>query len=565
MKWIKKRQQWLNEAKVRDVIFPRQAKEVASYWGEKFLDYEEVEPTNKIKPCNIKLNEEDKMEALSAFFDCNMTEVMSLFSNLPDKFSSVLSESIKPELLNESSKIVLDELNIKAPDVDQIVFIFDNVFRKLDINSTRASEMIQKDENGVPVRDEEGNMARIKKNEGDPIFSNNLVNINTFVDDYNRCYSNEKVEVNFQNRHLSQLRNLAKENHNRDYNFEFNIFGKDLYLQINHNTKDILNMSISKFYASCQHLYSGGYRSQLLGNVFDANSIPAFLYFDSPIIWKDEKISDKLPLSRMMIRNIEDINFDFTKSKEEEEKQEPKIFFDRAYPDRMKSVFDKLVDKYSENTQTIEDDGESTYVFMPDIDYDDSIDEPYMDRLRLRRKKMIGKNTKRLYLSMAHDWSKTLISPDAEIKELIIETTDIPENLLDIKLKLEWVQFQNIKINTLTGFENVKTDSISFDHCEFDSSIFEGLNSINPDIKKLKMVSCRMSGEIDFTQFNNLEELQLLYNKLELEEIETILNNLKIKKLVVSGELVSGPEGKKFLSEVRRKRIQVETVGPVFK
>ena len=96
MKWIKKRQQWLNEAKVRDVIFPRQAKEVSSYWGEKFLDYEVVEPTNKIVPGNFKLDEEDKMKALSAFFDCNMSEVMSLFSNLPDKFNYVLVESIKP-------------------------------------------------------------------------------------------------------------------------------------------------------------------------------------------------------------------------------------------------------------------------------------------------------------------------------------------------------------------------------------------------------------------------------------------------------------------------------------
>jgi hypothetical protein len=559
MKWIKTRQQWLNEGKVRDEIFPRQAKEIASYWGEKFLDYETVKPTDKIVPGNWKLEEEDKLKALSAFFDCDMKVVTNLFSNIPDKFNYVLIESIKPELLDESAKIVLHELNIQAPTVDQMVFIFDNVFRKLDINSTRASEMIQKDENGVPVRDEEGNMVRIKKNEGDPIFTNNLVNINTFVDDYNRCYSNEKVEVNFQNRDLSQLRNLAKENHNRDYNFEFSIFGKDLYLQIDHNPKDILNMSISKFYASCQHLYSGGYRSQLLGNIFDANSIPAFLYFDSPIIWKDEKISDKLPLSRMMIRNIED----FDTPVEDQEKKEPKIFFDRAYPDRMKNVFDELVENYSENKQTISDSDGTTYTFMPDIDCDDSIDSPYMDRLRLKQRKMIGKNTKRLYLSMAYDWSKTIISQDAEIKELIIETPDIPQNLLDINLKLEWIQFQNIKIKTLTGFENVKTDSLSFDHCKFDTSIFEEINSINPNIKKLKMVSCEINGNIDFSKFNNLEELQILFNDLDLEEIEASISNLKIKKLVISGDNVSGPEGKRFLSDIRRKGIKVETVGPV--
>ena len=45
MKWIKDRNKFLNEAKLRDVIFARQAKEVSRIWGEKFLDYEEVTPT----------------------------------------------------------------------------------------------------------------------------------------------------------------------------------------------------------------------------------------------------------------------------------------------------------------------------------------------------------------------------------------------------------------------------------------------------------------------------------------------------------------------------------------
>ena len=63
MKWIKTRQQWLNEAKIRDVIFPKQAKEVASTWGKKYLEYEEITPTNKIKQGTWKLEEEDKLKA----------------------------------------------------------------------------------------------------------------------------------------------------------------------------------------------------------------------------------------------------------------------------------------------------------------------------------------------------------------------------------------------------------------------------------------------------------------------------------------------------------------------
>lgn len=548
MKWIKNRQQWLNEAKIRDVILPRQVKEVSSYWGEKYLDYEEVEATTKIKQGKWKIEEEDRLDVLSAFFDCDMKFITNLFSNLPDKFNTILSESINLELLrSEEQKQVLSGFNIQSPTVDQMVFIFSSVFRKLDINQTRTSEMIKKDDNGLPMRDERGEMIRIKKNVGDPVFTNNLVNINTFVDDYNRCYPDEKIEVDFQNRELNSLINLASDVQNRDYKFEFNIFGKDLYLEINHNTKDILNMSISKFYASCQHLYTGGVRNRLLGNVFDPNSIPAFLVFDSPIMWGEDKLSDKLPLSRMMIRNIE--GFD--------ESETPRIFFDRAYPDRMKDIFETLVEKYSDNKGNATDS--DTYVFTPDIDEDNELEQPYMDRLGLRRGKMIGVNTKTLYLSQTYDWSKVKISPNAKIRELIIETTDIPENLLKINLSLEWVKFKNLKIKTLNGFENIKTDSISFDKCKFDSSLFESISSINPDIKKLQLVSCDVDN-LQISSLTNLEELHLIFTIDSLEDVREILLNGNIKKLVISGDLATN---KPLISELKKRGIKIETVGPV--
>jgi hypothetical protein len=49
MKWIKKRQNFLNEAKIGDVINPKQKEIVAKRWGKKYLDYEEIEPNNVIK------------------------------------------------------------------------------------------------------------------------------------------------------------------------------------------------------------------------------------------------------------------------------------------------------------------------------------------------------------------------------------------------------------------------------------------------------------------------------------------------------------------------------------
>jgi hypothetical protein len=555
MKWIKSRNKFLNEAKIRDVIFPRQAKAVSSIWSEKYLDYEEVTPTTKIKQGKWKLSDEDKMAVLGKFFDCNMNEVYRVFTNLPDKLVEILALSIDDKLISqEKYRVILKDLNIKNPTIDQIVIIYDNVFRKLAITETQSAEMIQKDENGRPMRDESGDMIKVVKNPGDPIFSNNLVNINSFISDYNRCYPDSSVDNSiFQNREISNLRSMAKIDENSDYKVDFEIFNKDLYLSITHNPKDILNMSISKFYASCQHLYGGGYRTQLLGNIFDPNSIPAFLTFETPIFWDDEKISDQLPLSRMMIRNIESFGTDSS--------DETKLFFDRAYPDRMKDIFDTIVTKYSENEQNVRDS--VTYMFTPDVDTTDSISEPYMDRLRIRKYPYIGKNTRTLYLNRSQDWTNVKIAPDAKIKELVIETTDIPEDLSKIPLNPDWIKFKFLTIHSLNNFDKVKTDSIAFDKCKFNSRIFDDISTINPNIKKLQIVSCDLEGPINISIFENLEELHMIYTLDNIDELKDLSENLKVKKLVLSGDLIKDKECKKYINSLKQKGMRVEIVGPI--
>jgi len=557
MKWIKDRNKFLNEAKLRDVIFARQAKEVSRIWGEKFLDYEEVTATDRIKQGKWKLSDEDKNRVLGKFFDCNMTAVNDTFTVLPDKFAEVLAQSVDLDLIgrsrNEKFKIIATDINIKNPSIDQIAIIFDSIFRKIAVSETMATEIIQKGEDGRPLKDEGGNMIKVTKAKGELVFSNNLVNINTFVDDFNRCFPEDKVNVNFQNNDVMRLRSAASIDENHEFEVDFKIFDKDMYLSINHNPKDILNMSISKFYASCQHLYSGGYREQVLGNVFDPNSIPAFLTFETPIFWNKEKISDQLPLSRMMIRNIE--TFDA--------QEESKIFFDRAYPDRMKEIFGEMVEKYSDMKQTADENSRLTYIFTPDIDSEDKVRDPYMDRIGIKRKPYIGKNTKTLYLNRMHDWSNVKIAPDAKIKELIIETTDIPEDLMKVPLNPDWVKFKYLTINTLSNFDKIKTDSIAFDKCKLDTSVLDEMNKVNSNIKKLQIISCDLTGELGFSQFQNLEELHIIYTLDTIEEIKDLTENLGIKKLVLSGDLIRDKEAKAQINQVRNRGIKVEIVGPV--
>jgi hypothetical protein len=566
MKWIKNRNLFL-EAKLRDVILPRQAKAVISKWGEKYLDYEEVTPTDKIIQGSWKLSEEDKNDVLGVFCQTDMPQLFTLFSSLPEQFGNVLNQSINTDLFREDKETyerIFEGFDIRKPKLDQILAIFSSVFRKLSIPDTMATSVISKDESNRPIRDEQGNMIRVEKKAGDLAFSNNLININSFIGDYNdlvdKCIdanvegwttTDKMASSNLfsENRNLGSFINFAATNENTQYKLDFEIFNKDIFLKISHNPKDILNMSISKFYSSCQHLYTGGYSRQVLSNVFDPNSIPAFLIFETPIFWEGEKISEHLPLSRMIIRNLESF----------EENAPTKLYFDRAYPDRMQNKFEEIVTKYSGNVSTGQR-GER-YLYTPDIDFDDALDSPYQDKLSLTQGRMIGKNIKTLYLSQIGNWKNIRIDPNARIKELIIETTEIPDSLLTLNITLDWIKFKFIEIHTLKDFDNIKTTNIAFDKCKFSNNVLQDINKSNPNITKLQIISCDNIGAFDFSDFKALEELQVIYTLDSAEDLKTIVPE-NLKKLIISGDLVN-KESKSIISSLKSKGVKIEIVGPV--
>ena len=566
MKWIKPRDLFL-EAKIRDVILPRQAKAVTSKWGEKYLDYEEITPTDKIIQGSWKLSEEDKNDVLGVFCQTDMPQLFTLFSSLPEQFGNVLNQSINTDLFREDKETyerIFEGFDIRKPKLDQILAIFSSVFRKLSIPDTMATSVISKDESNRPIRDEQGNMIRVEKKAGDLAFSNNLININSFIGDYNdlvdKCIdanvdgwseSDKMASSNLfsENRNLGSFINFAATNENSQYKLDFEIFNKDIFLKISHNPKDILNMSISKFYSSCQHLYTGGYSRQVLSNVFDPNSIPAFLIFETPIFWEGEKISEHLPLSRMIIRNLESF----------EENAPTKLYFDRAYPDRMQNKFEEIVTKYSGNVSTGQR-GER-YLYTPDIDFDDALDSPYQDKLSLTQGRMIGKNIKTLYLSQIGNWKNIRIDPNARIKELIIETTEIPDSLLTLNITLDWIKFKFIEIHTLKDFDNIKTTNIAFDKCKFSNNVLQDINKSNPNITKLQIISCDNIGAFDFSDFKSLEELQVIYTLDSAEDLKTIVPE-NLKKLIISGDLVN-KESKSIISSLKSKGVKIEIVGPV--
>jgi hypothetical protein len=555
MMWIKKRKLFLNEAKIRDVLLPKQAKEVSSVWGEKWLDHEEVYPTENIEQGKWKLSDEDKIKVLNAFFETDMSKIFELFEKLSDKFNEVIKQSIDINLVSKSNggkekwEIILKDLNIKKPKIDLIIYIYDSIFKNLSVAETKASEVVSRDENGRPIKNEKDEIVKVQKEVGSPIFSNNLTNIVGFIESYNRCYADDQIDVSDfrSNNYISNLISLAKQDHNTDYQTSYEIFDRDVYLSITHSPKDILNMSISRFFSSCQHLYTGGYRSRLLGNIFDPNSIPAFLIFESPIFWGKEKISDHLPLSRIIIRNIE--TFD--------ENSKVKIFFDKSYPDRMKNIFWEVIEKYTKNKQDRE--GVTEYLWSPDIDLGEegNLHEPYMDTIGVRKSITIGANTKNIYLNSVRDWSKVKISPRLNLDSIVIETDKIPEDLFKVNLKAKWIKFKFLTLNDLSKFSKINTESLAFDKCKINPEMIKDIKNL----KKLRFSNCDISS-LNIKSLTDLEELQIIFSLDSGSNLKDIIGDLKIKDLTVSTDVLSNPENKEFIKLLKSKKVSIKIIGP---
>lgn len=558
MKWIKTRKKFLNEAKIGDVILPSQKKEVIRTFGEKWLDMEEITATEHITQGEWELSKEDKFKVLNVLFGCDVEEAQKQYTDLPEEFISAVNESLSHlEGADDSrdenikrAKEALSELNLKDVGIDEMIALNYPILRKLS-NETGKAEMIQKDDAGRPVMGEDGRPIKIAKEVGEPVFEKNLINLESFRQEYNKYY--DKVERDFNSRPLQLIINVVKQDHNSDYRTSYKLFNKPVHLKISHNPKDILNMSISKFYQSCQHLYTGGYRTQVLGNVFDPNSIPAFLVVKTPIYNGDDLLSEQLPIARAMVRYLDG----FSKT------DKPAFFFDRTYPDRLREVMYEIITKYSgmESTGTQKNTGPvSRYTYSPDLPAQSvkDIPSPYQDSLGLDQKTYIGVNTKRLSTSMT-GFKGMIISKNARVEELIVDSPDVPDALFDLPLKLNWIKFKFIDIKKMPKMEKFDCKSFAFDKCRFTNADLANVVAANPEMEKLQLTSC----EVDDLNLSGLsvDELQLIYTTTQ--PLAQVLGDVKVKKLVISGDLLSDKENKDFVQGLKKSGVKVETVGLV--
>jgi hypothetical protein len=192
-----------------------------------------------------------------------------------------------------------------------------------------------------------------------PIFSKNKSNIFGFIKSFNIAFPKYKIDLNpiINDRVFQGLREPIM-------NYEKNVMdlaNTKLYLYITDKPADILRMSVSNFYSSCQNLYSGSYNEKLLSNVFDENSKIAYLIFDSPYVDNQGNKHPFTPISRTIIRIGRD----------------NKVLFDKNYPSEMEDDFHNIIEKYTQ----LKNQGTANSIY----DYKNvGLPAPYMDKFKIK-------------------------------------------------------------------------------------------------------------------------------------------------------------------------------------
>jgi len=207
------------------------------------------------------------------------------------------------------------------------------------------------------------------------VFSNNKSGIATFLKVSSKLFPELKdldVEGIINDRTFVGLREPIINYH---VNLKKLVGDAKLYLYISDKPDDKLRMSISRYYDSCQNMYSGGdegtpYNRKLLSNVFDANSKVAYLIYNVP--FRDNKGNEHpyTSIARTIIRVGKD----------------DKIMFDSVYPNNMeKTLYDIIEDKTGLVNKGEEGD---TYVYSGMT----GLPEPYMDMYNLKNVGTVSAN-----------------------------------------------------------------------------------------------------------------------------------------------------------------------------
>jgi len=86
------------------------------------------------------------------------------------------------------------------------------------------------------------------------------------------------------------------------------------------------------------------------------------------------------------------------------------------------------------------------------------------------------------------------------------------------------------------------------------------------DFKSLELISCDVKIDDPSKSFSNLkdlEEIHLIYT-IDVDEFIPIVSSLKkLKKLIISGDLLSDKKNVSFFNSLKSKKVECKVIGPI--
>lgn len=512
MKYIHNRNKFFEA--IKDELNPYQLSRAKEVWGNDLLDLERAEPTDEIERDKWLLDDEDSKKIVNEMFTTDVDFLISIFDN--DTFSEYLNFlklAIDKDKAGWYYNNIMD-FDVKKINFTDIVTLFGRFYRTPNVKETQGDSIILRDDDGKPILGDDGKIQKIVKTEEqkNEIIWNNNQHINAFalMHYYNELYMNEKhINENlYISTNLTNLQSLRQDGLKGDFQlYPIN----NMYLYITEKSTDIMNISVSKFYTSCQELYNGGghgttYMDQLIYNLFDPNSIPAFIIYDEPYFNENkEKIVDYMPLCRRMIRNI--VN-------PEDEDESLGLFFDNTYPERMNSILQYIIEEYTTNEHKPELK-RIGYKINLDLPQNMRTKAPYLDSIRQGNISRIrGLNTKILTLDRYTSISSMKFAKSNNITTIEFESSNFDEEdieeLVSKLPKINTIRFKSIQLVDIPITNN--KFKYFFDKCILDDELFTKLDGISDLIIKSSKFEQKELYKI------SIKNLTLLYVPVNLDK-----------------------------------------------
>lgn len=381
--------------KLKDQLPEHQKKLLAKRIDKKYFEMDVPAKSENLIGGEWNLSKEEKDEAMQMMFMFDAKKIDKLLEDWKpsEKFVDICKVAKTGEI----------DINFVKPSLLDLKVMTGNIFHLISVGETRADRIIVKGEDGKPVMDENKRPVYKEKVAGDVVLSTNKSNFNAFYDSYVLAFPEEKLAKNpFTSPAFTNVLSMVV---NR--NFDVDLFSKfDLQLYISSKPEDFLNMSLSKFYDSCQNLYGGSHNRHLPANLFDSNVKIAYLRFNTPFVDVKKNIVPFTIFSRCLIRNIKG-----------------QIYFDVVYPNQLSNFFRRIITKYT----GMENNYKGRNYFYTNI----GLGRPYMDTLTAT--------------GLRHNANAY---KDSRLQALAKELKLVPEDIFDVEKNLYVTDKGTYKIMT---------------------------------------------------------------------------------------------------------------------